>query len=385
MRNFTFQNTVKLYFGEGQIASLSNAIPKDSRILLTYGRGSIKQNGVYDQVMQALREFDVTEFAGIEANPKYETLIQAVKIAREKNINFLLAVGGGSVIDGTKFIAAAVPFKGDEWEDLVVKHAEIKSALPIGCVVTLPAAGSEMNGGAVISKKESQDKLVIGGDLLYPQFAILDPKITISLSARQTANGIIDAFVHVLEQYLTYPVNAPLQDRFAEAILLTLIEESAKVMGDLSNYEARANIMLCATMALNNLIGIGVPADWATHLIGHELTACFGLDHGQTLAIIMPSVMRLRRKQKETKLLQYGERVFGIKEGNVEERIDKTIAKTSAFFMSLGVKLKLKDYGIDSSGVSLILAQLERHGLKALGEHQDIDLQESARILQDAL
>jgi len=384
MDNFTFYNPVKIYFGKGQITTLKDAIPKQSRVMVTYGQGSIKQNGIYDQIMHALSDFNVIEFGGIEPNPSYETLMSAIQLARKEKIDFLLAVGGGSVIDGTKFIAAAAPFKGDEW-DILAKHAKITQALPLGCVLTLPAAGSEFNSGAVISKKATNDKLVFGSSLVFPRFAVLDPLLTCSLSPRQTTNGIIDAFVHTTEQYLTYPADAPLQDRFAEGILHTLIEEAPKVLQNPQDYNARANIMWCAAMALNGIIGIGVPQDWSTHMIGHEITACFGLDHGQTLAIILPSVLRVQRTQKHVKLLQYGERIFGITHGNEDDRIENAITKTSDFFSSLGVKLKLRDYSIGETAVNTLLKQLERHEMVALGEQGKVDLAESAKILKDAL
>ncbi|OGT08604.1 MAG: aldehyde reductase [Gammaproteobacteria bacterium GWE2_37_16] len=384
MQNFIFYNPVKIYFGKGQIAALAGVLPKNSRILLTYGYGSIKKNGVYDQVMQALAGYDVSEFGGIEPNPSYETLMQAVGIVRDKKIDFILAIGGGSVIDGTKFISAAAHFKGEPW-DILTKQAEFNEVVPFGCVLTLPAAGSEMNCGAVISRKSSRDKLVFGSPKIFPRFAILDPAVTFSLSPRQTANGIVDAFVHVLEQYLTYPVNAPLQDRFAEGILLTLIEEAPKVWRKGDDLDARANIMWCATMALNDLIGMGVPQDWTTHRLGHEVTACFGLDHGQSLAVLLPNVLQVRRVQKHEKLLQYAERIFGIKQGDEDVRIDAAITKTREFFASLDMKLHLRDYAIDETAIPVLLEQLQRHSLTGLGERGDIDLNESEKIYRASL
>ena len=381
MFNFTLENPTKIHFGKGKIAKLSTELNKEQRILLTYGSGSIKQNGVYDQVMQALKGYQVFEFGGIEANPKFETLLKALPIIRENNIDFILAVGGGSVIDGTKFISAAINYAGDPWE-LLLGDPKLKTAMPFASILTLPATGSEMNCGAVISKTNSPDKLVLMHELLYPRFSILDPTTTYSLSDRQTANGIVDTFVHVTEQYITYPVNGALQDRFAEGILLTVIEEAAKVFLHPKDYSVRANLMWCSTWALNDFIAKGVPQDWATHRIGHELTARFGLDHGQTLAIVLPSMLNVKREQKHAKLLQYGERIWNIKTGTDEEKIDQAIAKTRAFFESVGVKTHLSDYGIDVSDIKDILAQLERHGLTSLGEHQDIDLKTSELILK---
>ncbi|MFA6409342.1 MAG: iron-containing alcohol dehydrogenase [Gammaproteobacteria bacterium] len=384
MKNFTYCNPVKIYFGEGQIEALKDAVPKKAKILMTYGGGSIKANGVYDQVMSALQGYDVQEFSGIEPNPSYETLMRAVVIVREQKIDFLLAVGGGSVIDGTKFIAAAAPYKGEPW-DIVTSSASISKALPIGCVLTIPAAGSEMNCGAVISKKETHDKLSFMHPLVYPQFSILDPKTTYSLPPKQTANGIVDAFVHVTEQYLTYPVNSPLQDRMAEGILLTLIEEAPKVFQQPDDYDARANIMWAATLALNDLIQMGVPTDWATHLLGHELTAAFGIDHGESLAIILPSLLHLEREPKREKLVQYARRVWGINASDEKECIDLAITKTRAFFESLGIKTRLSDFGVDELQIPRLIESLKRHGMTSLGERGSINLERSAMIFRDAL
>ena len=381
MLNFTFHNPTKILFGKGQIAAIAQEIPQGQRVLMTYGGGSIKQNGVYDQVMAALAGRAVIEFAGIEPNPTYETLMNAVQIVREHHIDFLLAVGGGSVVDGTKFIAAAAPFQGEPW-DILAKRAPIRSALPLGAVLTLPATGSEMNGGSVVTRRATQDKLAFIHPLVYPRFSVLDPTVTFTLPPRQIGNGVVDAYTHIMEQYLTYPVNSPVQDRFAEGLLLTLIEEGPKALATPENYDVRANIMWCATLALNGLIGAGVPGDWATHMIGHEITALHGLDHAQTLAIILPSVMAAKRDQKRAKLLQYAERVWGLSTGGEDERIDAAIAKTREFFARMGVGTYLRDYGIAADTVPALLAQLERHKMTALGEHQDINLTASRRILE---
>jgi len=379
MFNFTFCNPTKIIFGKDQISSLATEIPRNKKILLTYGHGSIKKNGVYDQVKLALKDHVFFEFGGISPNPKYEQLLEALPIIKQNKIDFLLAVGGGSVVDGTKFIAAAVNFKGEPWELLENAKAPA-SALPIGCVLTLPATGSEMNCGSVISKTNSPDKLGFMHELLYPQFSILDPTTTFSLPPKQTANGIVDTFIHVTEQYLTYPVNAAIQDRVAEGILLTLIEEAPKVFADPNNYDVRANLMWCATCALNDFIGLGVPNDWATHWLGHEITARFGLDHGETLAIVLPSLLNVKREQKREKLLQYGERVWNITHGSDNEKIDKTIAKTREFFESIGIKTRFNDYNIDASLIPELIQQLQRHKMKAIGENQDIDLKQSELI-----
>lgn len=378
MDNFTFYNPVKIIFGKGQIKTLAQEIPQDKRILITYGGGSIKKNGVYNQVKQALKGYVIYEFGDIEPNPKYETLMRAVRFCRDHNIDFLLAVGGGSVIDGTKFIAAAVDFKGEPW-DLVIKKAPFTKALLIGTVLTIPAAGSEMNCNSVISKVDSQDKIALVNPLLFPKFSILDPQTTYTLPAKQTANGIIDAFVHVMENYLTYPAQALLQERMAEGILTTLIAEGPKALNDPENYDVRANIMWCAAMALNGLLATGVSGDWSSHRIGHEITALYGLDHAETLAILLPSVMHIKREQKRDKILQYAERIWNV---NNETQ---AIAKTREFFESLGVKTHLSDYDITTEAIPKLLAQLERHGHTALGEHQDITLSQSEEILKHSL
>ena len=371
MENFAFYNPVKILFGKGQIAKIGEEIPADAKILVIYGGGSIKTNGVYEQVKTAIAGRSFLEFGGIEANPHFETLLKAVELIRAEGINFLLAVGGGSVVDGTKFIAAAVNFEGDPW-DILAKQTAVKSAIPFGAVLTLPATGSEMNTASVVTKWETQEKLFFASPLVFPKFSVLDPETTYSLPIRQVSNGIVDAYTHVMEQYLTYPVNAPLQDRMAESILKTLIEEGPKVLADLHDYNARANVMWCATMALNGLIGVGVPQDWATHMIGHELTALHGIDHAQTLAIVLPNMLTVKRDRKREKLLQYADRVWGLVDGTEESRIDRAIAKTREFFEAVGVRTHLSDYGVGLDVIPLITDRFEKRGFVALGENQDV-------------
>ncbi|MFM7408383.1 MAG: iron-containing alcohol dehydrogenase [Cuspidothrix sp.] len=380
MENFVFYNPVKILFGKGQIANIGAEIPPDAKILITYGCGSIKANGVYDQVKSALAGRNVFEFGGIEANPHLETLMKAVELIRKEGIDFLLAVGGGSVADGTKFIAAAVNFVGDPW-DIVAKGAAVTSALPLGVVLTLPATGSEMNTNAVITKWETQEKLYFSSPFVFPKFSVLDPETTFSLPPRQIGNGIVDAFTHVMEQYLTYPVNAPLQDRMAESILKTLIEEGPKTLANPTDYDTRANLVWSATLALNGLIAAGVPQDWTTHMIGHELTALHGLDHAQTLAIVLPSTLTIRRDRKWQKLLQYADRVWDIVEGSESERVDMAISKTRNFFESVGVPTRLADYGVGVETIPSVINNLEKHGMTALGENKDINPQVVEKIL----
>ncbi len=383
MNNFSFHNPTKIIFGEGQISALAKLLPVDARILFTYGGGSIKKNGVYDQVIKALAGKTFFEFSGIEPNPHYETVLKAVEIAKGKKIDFLLAVGGGSVIDATKLIAAAINFAGEPW-DILAKNSPIKSALPIGCVLTLPATGTESNGNSVITKFSTHEKLAFGNSLVYPQFAILDPTTTYTLPPRQIANGVVDAFVHIMEQYLTYPVNAKVQDRFAEGLLLTLIEEGPKVLTQPNDYAIRANIMWAATMALNGLIGVGVPQDWATHALGHEITALHGLDHAQTLAIVLPTLMSQQRTTKREKLIQYGKRVWGLTNSDEEKLIDVAIAETKNFFEKMGAPTTFSGYGIKDSLTSTLIEKLIQHNSLPIGEHRDITAEVATKILTAA-
>jgi NADP-dependent alcohol dehydrogenase len=380
MENFAFCNPVKILFGRGQIGALAAEIPADARVLVTYGGGSIRRNGVYDQVMAALAGRHVAEFGGIEPNPVYETLMRAVERIHAEKLDFLLAVGGGSVLDGTKFLAAAAPFAGEPW-DILAAGAPVRAALPLGCVLTLPATGSEMNICAVISRRGTKEKLAFGTPLVYPKFSVLDPETTFTLPPHQIANGVVDAFAHVLEQYLTYPAAAPLQDRFAESILLTLIEEGPRALANPHDYDARANIMWCCTMALNGLIAAGVPQDWLTHMIGHELTAAYGLDHGQTLAVVFPATMAVLRGNKGAKLAQYDERIWNIREGAAEERIGAAIALTRAFFESLGVKTRLADYGVPIEAGPAIARRFAGRGWTAMGERKDVGPRQVEEIL----
>ncbi|MDZ7869906.1 MAG: iron-containing alcohol dehydrogenase [Rheinheimera sp.] len=384
MLNFTFQNPTRIVFGEGQIKALRQLVPAGARVLMTYGGGSIKHNGVYDQVKTALTDVVLFEFGGIEPNPSYETLSKAVEMVHAQQIDFLLAVGGGSVVDGTKYIAAAASYEGEGW-DILSKQVKLNAAVALGCVLTLPATGSESNGFAVITKQATQQKLSFGSPLVYPQFAVLDPTVTYSLPAKQLANGVVDAYIHVMEQYLTYPVGAAVQDRFAEGLLLTLLEYGPKAVQAPQDYNIRSNLMWSATMALNGLIGVGVPQDWSTHMIGHQLTALYGLDHAQTLAIVLPAVMLQQREQKRDKLLQYGRRVFGLQHNDEERLIDEAISHTRAFFEQMGVPTRLADYGITAEAKTAVVAKLAELKADRLGEHGDITPDVVQQILQRAL
>ncbi len=385
MLNFDYQNPTRILFGQGQIAALAQLVPQGARVLMLYGGGSIRANGVHDQVMAALQGHAVLEFGGIEPNPTYETLCKAIELVRSERIDFLLAVGGGSVIDGTKFIAAAAPLDEDPWSIFDKRAANVTAALPFGAVLTLPATGSEMNSGAVVTRKATQEKRAFASRHAFPQFAVLDPTTTYSLPARQVGNGVVDAFAHVMEQYLTYPVNARVQDRFAEGLLLTLVEEGPRALLETDNYEVRANLMWTATLALNGLIGAGVPQDWATHMIGHELTALHGLDHAQTLAVVLPAMLRVRREAKRAKLLQYAARVWNLVEGDENVRIDDAIARTEAFFRTMGVATRLSGYGLGREHIEPVIHALEAHRMTKLGEDRLVTLDVSRNVLELAL
>ncbi|MES2325492.1 MAG: iron-containing alcohol dehydrogenase [Pseudomonadota bacterium] len=385
MLNFDFYNPTQILFGQGQIASLAKQVPAGARVLLVYGGGSIKRNGVFDEVMAALAGHTVTQFSGIEPNPSYETLMRAIAHVREEKIDFLLAVGGGSVIDGTKFIAAGALLDEDPWTILEKHGANIVAALPFGAVLTLPATGSEMNSASVVTRRATHEKFAFMSRKVYPRFAILDPSKTYSLPVRQVGNGVVDAFAHVMEQYMTYPVNAKVQDRFAEGLLLTLIEEGPKALSDPDDYDVRANIMWTAALALNGLIGAGVPQDWATHMIGHELTALYNLDHAQTLAVVMPSMLRVRKEGKRAKLLQFAERVWNLKGGDEDTRIEAAITRMEEFFEQMGVKTRLGDYGLKAADIDAVLVVLEKHRMLKMGENRDVTLAVSRKVLEMSL
>lgn len=385
MLNFTFENQTRIHFGEGQIEALTNEIPKEAKVLVIYGGGSIKKNGVYNQVATALQAHTWFEFSGIEPNPQYETLMKAQDIIKSNDIDYLLAVGGGSVVDGSKFIAAAACFDGDDPWDIVVKQQAVKKALPIGVVLTLPATGSETNIGSVVTR--DGNKLPFMSPAVRPKFAVLDPAVTLSLSDRQISNGVVDAFIHTMEQYLTYDVNGKVQDRFAEGLLQTLIEEGPKALraDSKDDLQVRANIMWSATMALNGLIGSGVPQDWSTHMIGHEITAAHGIDHARTLSVVLPAVMKVCQQQKHNKLLQYAQRVWQIREGSAEQQIDQAIKLTEDFFLNMLMPTRLSDLDLTESDIEPLIEQLQAHGMTALGENKKITLEVSRKILEQAL
>ncbi len=381
MLNFEFQAPTKVIFGRNTIQKVKDEIPKDKKILMTYGSGSIRKNGVYKKVMEALKDHTVLEFAGIEPNPKFETLMKAVEIVKNENIDFLLAVGGGSTLDGTKFIAAASKFEGDPW-DILTKGAEIKDAIPLGDIITLPATGSEMNPGAVISRLSTDEKFAFMSPLVYPRFSIIDPETTYSLPEKQTVNGIVDTFVHTMEQYATYDVNTPLQDEWMLGLIKTLMVEAKKVLKNPNDYEARANVFWCATCGLNYWMSLGCVQDWSTHMIGHELTALYGIDHGESLAIVLPRVWKNRKDEKMRKLAKMAVEVFGANEFLPKNILaDITIKKTKKFFESIGRRTKLADYGINREDAAKKISQRFKKRGTVLGERQTITPDEVYEIL----
>ena len=385
MKNFNFHNPTRILFGKGSIAELKDQVPADAKVLILYGGGSAERTGVLDQVRAAIAGRAILEFGGIEPNPRYATTLKAVEMIRENAVTFLLAVGGGSVIDATKFIAAAVKYDGDAWDILTSRGSVITQAVPFGSVLTLPATGSEMNSGGVITNPEKEAKLPFSSVHCYPVFSVLDPEVTYTLPPRQIANGVVDAFVHTTEQYLTYPVAAPVQDGFAETLLRTLIELGPKALETPKDYDIRSNLMWTATMALNGLIGAGVPQDWATHMIGHEITALNDTDHARTLAVVLPALLNDQREVKREKLLQYASNVWNIREGSNDERIDAVIEATRGFFEQMGIKTRLGDYDVDADGINHIVSALKEHGMTSLGEHKAIGPDDARRILEAVL
>ncbi len=377
MNNFIFQNPTKLIFGKGEIAQLSKQIPSQTKVMITYGGGSIFKNGIYDQVVSALSGYNIIEFGGIEPNPEYATLMKGVELAKSEGVELLLAVGGGSVIDGTKFIAAALKYEGDPWEFLL-DETKIKGALPLATVLTLPATGSEMNRAAVVSRRERDEKFAFHSNHCFPKFSILDPQACFSLPKKQIANGLVDTYAHTMEQYLTVSNECMVMDRWAESLLMTIIELAPRVLSEKPAYDDMANFMLTATMALNGFTAMGTVQDWATHLIGHELTALHGLDHGHTLSIVYPGVMKVMRATKEAKLQQYAERVWGVSD------IDRAIDMTEEFFRSVGMKTKLSENSIGESTITTIVERMRERDWN-LGEGELVTPEKVEAILRTVM
>jgi NADP-dependent alcohol dehydrogenase len=385
MNNFNFYNPTKIIFGKDEISKITEEIPANSKVLILYGGGSIKKNGVYDQVSKALKGFEVHEFGGIPANPEYSVLLEALNIIKEKNIDFLLAVGGGSVIDGTKFLSSAALFEGDEPWDILKNKIPTQIGMPFGTVLTLPATGSEMNSGAVVSRSETKEKFAMGGPGLFPKFSILDPTVINSIPKRQLENGLADSFTHVLEQYMTYPIGANLQDRFAESILINIIETAPRILSDQSDYKAQCEFMWSCTMALNGLIQKGVPNDWVIHAMGHELTALYGIDHARTLAILTKQHYIYNLESKKDKLAQYAERVWGLKADTKTALAEKAIEKTDEFFHSIGIDTKLSQYTNDYKGTAQeIKKRFVDRSWTGIGEHGTLTPSDVEKIVEMA-
>ncbi|MBI2258491.1 MAG: iron-containing alcohol dehydrogenase [Flavobacteriia bacterium] len=388
MNSFEYYNPTKIIFGKNQLSKLPQLINEfqAKKILLVYGGGSIEKTGLLNQIITQLSLFEIHLFKGVEANPEYRTLMKAVEVVREKQIDFILAVGGGSVIDGVKFISGASYFNGDPWEVLQRTTNKIfEKALPFGTILTLPATGSEANSGAVISRSEIKEKLAFGSALFFPKFSILDPTVVSTLPKRQIVNGIVDAYMHTLEQYLTFPSDNLLQEREAEGILLTLIEIAQGIIENPSDYRLASNLMYCANHALDGNLRCGVITDWSTHAIGHELTALFGIDHARSLAIIAPRLYEIKFENKKEKLEQYGKRIFQLS-GENEEIAKKAIIKTEAFFNSLGISTNLNDYSEDVAfAPAVIRKRFEDRAWTKLGERQDLNPEEVELIVQKSI
>lgn len=375
---FSYHNPTSIQFGEGQIKSIVNFISKEQKVLVVYGGGSIKNNGVYDQVKAALDGYTWLEFSGIEPNPTVETLNKAVELIKSEKIDFVLAVGGGSVIDGCKYLVAAALYDGDAW-DFLDGSANVEKALPLGAILTLPATGSESNMASVVSKKETDEKRFFFSPLVFPKFAVLDASVMSTLNDRQLANGLVDAFVHTCEQYVTYPTTSLVNDGYAQTLLKGLVL-LANTWEDRNTPVWQENLMHIANQALNGLIGSGVPQDWATHMIGHELTAFYGIDHARSLAVVQPQLFRVMLEDKKEKIAQMGETVFGIKDDN--EAVIKAI---ESLYEKVGISTNLNDYEIDDKVIENIISALEAHGMVALGENANLTLDKSEQILKMAM
>ena len=380
MQNFIFFNDTKYVFGKGQIARLSELVPPKTKLLVVYGGGSVKKNGVYDQVKAALKGFEYTEFWGVHSNPDVDTVRSAAAEGLLFGAQMVLGVGGGSVADAVKFIAAAIadPF-ADIWD--MAKGAKAKQ-VPFACVMTMPATGSEMNNGAVLSNNATKEKLgTFRGD--YPRFSIVDPEVVRSVPLYQRANALADAYVHVLEQYVTTPGQNRILDRWAEGVLSSLREISADAMKEDPTYDTLCDYAYAMTMALNNFLRMGITQDWATHQIGHQITAYAGVTHGESLTMVWSALADTLRGQKHAKLLQYAERVLNIRakdEPDEEKRIDAALKETDAWFKSLGLATSLKEKGLGMDVVDFVEKRFNDYGAH-YGEGKNVDGAMARKIL----
>lgn len=387
MQNFTYQNPTKLIFGKDQVEQLKVEVPQyGKKVLLVYGGGSIKRSGLYDRVLRVLNEIgaQVFELAGVEPNPRVSTARKGIDLCKREGIEFLLAVGGGSVIDCTKLIAAGTKYNGDAW-DFVTGKAEAKTALPFGVVLTLAATGSEMNCGSVITNWETNEKYGWGSPAIFPKFSILDPVNTFTVPKNQTVYGMVDMMVHVCEHYFHLEDNTPLQDRMCEGLLRTVIETAPKLINDLDNYDYRATILYCGTMALNGMLSMGFAGDWATHDLEHAVSAVYDIPHGGGLAILFPNWMKHNLTIKPERFKQFAVRVFDVdpKGKTAEEAGLEGIQKLRDFWTSVGAPSRLADYDIDDSKLELMADKAMANG--AFGHFKQLNREDVVAIYRSSL
>lgn len=367
MESFTFYNPTKLIFGKDQIQQLPDQLPQNTKkVLMIYGGGSIKSNGVYDQVMEQLNkaEVEVLELTGVEPNPKLSTVHEGVKICKEEDIDFLLAVGGGSVIDATKTIATGAKYDGDAW-DLVTRKESPTDAIPFGTVLTLAATGSEMNAGSVITNWETNEKYGWGHPpFTNPKFSILDPTYTQSVPRDQTIYGMVDMMSHMFEQYFHTPTQSPVQDEMIEGVLRTVIRTAPKLLEDLESYEHRETILYAGTIALNGMLQMGYRGDWASHNIEHAVSAVYDIPHAGGLAILFPNWMKHNLNVNEERFAQLATNVFGVEaEGKTTQQIaEEGIQALRDFWTSIGAPETLRDYDISDDKFDTIVDRAMKRG-----------------------
>ncbi|MFD1416465.1 iron-containing alcohol dehydrogenase [Oceanobacillus jeddahense] len=389
MENFIYHNPTKLIFGQGQIEKLSGEIqPYGSRILMVYGGGSIKRNGIYDRVLEELKKINakVFELSGVEPNPRISTVREGVRICREQKIDFILAIGGGSTIDCTKAIAVGAVTDADMW-DVVTKKEKPAGALPFGTILTLAATGSEMNSGSVITNWETNEKHGWGSPYTYPKFSILDPVHTFSVPRDQTIYGLVDMMSHVLEHYFHHEDNTPIQDRWCEGILLTLIDVGPRLLADPENYAYRSTAMLGGTLALNNMLNLGYRGDWATHNLEHAVSAVHDIPHGGGLAILFPNWMRhVLDESNVHRFKQLAVRVFDV---DTRGKSDKVVAlegidRLREFWNELGAPSRLADYDIDASTLEE-MAEKTVVANPTFGNYRALTKKDSLEIFKESL
>lgn len=389
MNSFTFHNPTKILFGEGMVDQLGEQIAAlgSKTVLLVYGGGSIKKTGLYDRVLKQLKQIGVraVELPGVEPNPRVSTVRRGIELCRSEQVDLVLAVGGGSVIDAAKAVAVGVPYEGDVW-DFLIRKAKIEAALPLATVLTLSATGSEMNGGAVITDWEQKLKKSFSSPYSYPKFSILDPTLTYTVPVNQTVNGIVDTMSHVMEQYFSQTTNTPLQERLCESILQTVIENGEKALKDPSHPEARANLMLCSTYALNGgMISVGMQGDWATHGMEHEVSAIYDIAHAEGLAILFPNWMKYVYRERIERFVQFAVRVWGIDpEGKSDEEIALAgIQATRDYFTRIGAPARLSDLNIGDDQLQRMADEAVRFG--PIGWFKKLNSEDVLAILRMSL